>query len=785
MHIKKFISKPMKKIFILLSFVLTINVCIAQKTYTLNGYITDSKSGEALIGATVYSPTYKRGTATNAYGFYSVSLPTDTGTVIFSFIGYQPQMVKYKKTDTEKQLNIKLLEESSELTEVVIVGTSQAKEAINTTEGSVVSIKMKDIELLPSVLGESDIIKALQLMPGVTPGGELSTSMFVRGGEGDQNLVILDEAVVYNSGHLIGFFSVFNSDIIKDVKLYKGGFPASYGGRISSVMDVRMKEGNLNEYHANASVGVLSSKLAVEGPILKDKLSFILAGRRTYIDQVSKIFNFPIPFYFYDVNAKINWKITNNDRIFISTYLGNDVLYSPEFETDSLETDSLQTDSTGTMEPPSFGFTMGNKTLTVRWNHLFSSKLFSNTSLIYNNFRYDVEATDGFNNLLIRSSLEDYSAKTDFDYNLNSNNQISFGAMFTQHKFKPNLVYTTGEISEYIEGQNNLNLQTIEAAAYLLDDFTILKKLKINIGLRYGYVINDDITYEGLEPRLFVNWVINEKNSFKTGYSKMYQYLHRVSSSNFILPTDMYYPVTKLIKPQSSDLYFFSYSHNYEKQNVVLTMEAYQKQMYNLIEFREGTKLFLNNNFEEDLLSGNGYSYGFEILLQKTEGDVTGWIGYTFSRTARIFEEINFGEEYLAKNDRLHNFSAVAIFKISEKIDLSTNWIYLSGARFTPIIGQYLMPNAAQTGLEVIPVFAARNSVKMSEIHRLDASIIYKPGKNKNKRFESEWQIGMYNIYNRSAPYTIQIVYDERGYYQYQEPGLFGRVFSLSYSIKF
>lgn len=775
------------KIRLFLFFILFFSISVyAQKSFTLNGYVTDAASGEGLIGVPVYSKLTGRGSTTNAYGFYSLTLPTDTGTINVDFIGYEGQIIKYTKNDIENQLNFELIEKSNLISEVQVVGHNEQREILTSTDGSVVKVPMQQIKLIPSVLGESDIIKALQLMPGITTGGEVNANFFVRGGEADQNLVILDEAVVYNSGHLLGFYSVFNSDVIKDVKLYKGGFPACYGGRLSSVMDVRMKEGNINEFHGTGSVGILSTKVTVEGQIVKDKLSFILSGRRTYVDKVYGMLGVEIPYYFYDLNAKVNWKIGKKDHLYFSAYLGNDVLYMPEFEQDSTDMDSAMVDTTQMVIDPKFGFTLGNKTVTLRWNHQVSSKIFCNTSLIYNDFKYDLNAEDGVNLLMLRSSLQDFTVKTDFDYNLNSWNQVQFGGLATQHKFHPNMVFAEGELLEgRIDEQEALNLQTSEFAGYLLDEIELFKKVKINAGIRYTYVLNGETHYDGLEPRLLVNWMIDEKRSFKFGYSKMKQYLHRVSSSNFIMPTDMYYPVTELIKPQQADQYFASYTRNFPKEGIMLTLEFYQKEMENLIEFKEGTKLFLNNDFEKDMLAGTGNSYGAEVFLQKTQGNVTGWISYTYSVSNRYFEGLNEGVAFPSKNDRRHNFSVVAIFKLSEKVDLSTSWIYMTGARITPVMNLMLQPNAAQTGFEAVQIFGTRNGVEMSEIHRLDFSITFKPWIGKNKKFKSEWQIGMYNVYNRATPFRVDIVWDERGFYKYQEPGLFGRIVNVSYNFTF
>jgi len=752
-----------------------------QKSMTISGTISDSQSGEGLIGAMVYCKSQGAGTVTNAYGFFSLNLKIDTGLVIFSFLGYQPLRMDLKEFHDKPMREIKLEPSSSEIKEIVIYAEDEAKDQLNSTQGNVIKVPMSKMNMLPNLLGESDIIKALQLMPGVTPGGEGSSSIFVRGGEADQNLVLLDEAVVYNSGHLLGFFSVFNSDILKDVKLYKGGFPSNYGGRVSSVMDVRTKDGNMNKFHGMAGVGLLSSKFTCEGPIWKNRIAFIVSGRRTYIDQVFKLIQQPLPYYFYDLNAKVNFRISDKDRVYLSAYLGNDVL-DFSYADDSISPDTANTSKSYSAK---FGFDIGNRTTTLRWNHIYSSTLFSNLSVIYNTFSYNIDASDNNNILKINSSIRDYSAKLDYDYYANSKNHISFGVQFTNHLFEPNLVFTEGEINEFLKEQNSPQLYSNEYAIYALDEFDLGKKVKFNAGLRYTYASSQTSGYQGLEPRISMNYLYKENRSLKLSYCTMNQYIHRISSSNFVLPTDMYYPVTDLVKPQKSHQFAMALNRNFKENSYLFTFEAYYKSLSNQIEFKEGTKLFLNNTFEKDLLSGTGESFGAEVLLQKEKGTLTGWLSYTLSWSNRHFANLNGGKTYYSRNDRRHNFSVVGIYKFNEKWSLCVTWIYMTGARFTPIIGQYLMPNAGRTSVEAIPIFAERNSVVMSPVHRLDFNFTFTPENAKKRRLQSEWQFGMYNLYNRAAPYRIDIQYDSRGFYQYIQPGLFGRILSVAYNLKF
>lgn len=768
-------------IFLIAACILQLKPATGQNfsRITTSGYITDAETGEALIGVTVFVKQTNSGTITNRYGFYSVSSPSDTTTIQISFIGYKTEFIKPVLKGTDKTCNIALKPETSMIEEIKVSAENKTRDMLESAQGNIVRIPVKQIQQLPGVLGETDVVKALQLMPGISPGGEGVQSIFVRGGEADQNLVILDEAVVYNVGHLLGFFSVFNTDAVKDVKMYKGGFPAAYGGRLSSVLDISMKEGDINRFHCLGSVGLLSSKIAVEGPLIKEKMSFIVSARRTYVDKLFKLLGQPLPYYFYDMNAKLNYKTGNRDRLFISTYLGQDVLNI------SSDDGTVSTDTTadGTPVKPEYGFDMGNQTLTLRWNHLYNSRMFSNFSIIYNRFRYDVNAEDGINSLVIRSSVNDIGFKSDFDLNIGQHHKLEMGMMMTRHLFHPNVVFAKGDIADLVENQQGKSVASVETGWYVLDEMTLSAKTRLNAGMRLSSAITGKNTYSGAEPRIMLVQKIDEQRSLKLGYARMIQYVHRISGSNFVLPTDMYYPVTQTIKPAVADQVSVTFTRQLAAYDLLLSVEGYQKWMKNLIEFKEGTRLFLNNEFEKDLLRGKGNSFGFEVMLQRNEGVLSGWVSYTLSWARRYFDELNEGISYFSRNDRRHNFSAVAMLTINPKWNLSLSWIYMTGARFTPVLGQYMMPNPSNSGIEIIPVYAPLNSVVMSPVHRLDVDFSYTPAGR--HRYSSEWHFGIYNLYNRAAPYRIEIVYDQRGYYKYVQPGLFGRILSVAYNFKF
>lgn len=766
--------------FVVLLIGLTGMVGMARAQTTISGQVSDRDGGEDLPFASVYVPGTDFGTTTNTYGFFSITLPdsiTATGkvTLACAFIGYDRQVLTVNLAESH---SVKFALKASEntLDEAVIEAEKTRQlEELQSTEMSVTRLSIAEIRNLPSIGGETDIIKILQLLPGVQGGNEGTTGLFVRGGDADQNLVLLDEATVYNIGHLFGFFSVFNPDAIKDLTLLKGAFPSNYGGRLSSILDIRQKEGADDKFHVRGGIGLLSSRLTVEGPIKKERASFLISGRRTYIDKVFELAGIVIPYYFYDVNAKVNYRLDDRNRFFYSLYIGNDIL---AFDESDFEEDTDEEDELG------FGFTLGNITNTLRWNHLYSAKLFSNISLISTYFNYDIRGNFVGNNLLIRSNVTDYGVKGDFTWYRNPQETILFGASFIHHVFKPNIVSTAGEISEFLASSQGESLLTQEFAVYGHSDRELNPLWKLNVGLRLSGATVKGRFYFRPEPRVAARYLLNEHDAIKLSYSRMVQYMHRVSSSTVALPTDLWYPITQNIRPQAADQVAAAYNHLFERSHVAVTLEAYYKWMWNLIEYREGANLILNNEFEQELLQGSGDSYGAELLVRRDKGKLNGWISYTLSYSTRDFAELNQGNRFFARYDRRHTGSVVLNYPLGKRWRLSAVWVYQTGSRFTAQVGQYFMPNAALTGVELIPVYTGRNEVQMSPSHRLDFNITLLG--REHKKFKSEWSFGCYNVYNRAQPFQVRVVPTDDGLgYQYEQPGLFGRIPSIAYNFHF
>ncbi|MEN9347960.1 MAG: hypothetical protein RLZZ77_1471 [Bacteroidota bacterium] len=744
----------------------------------ISGTISDLANGEPLGYALVYIPGTAVGVSSNDYGYYSLSIDpsffkSDSLIIEIKMIGYPVKAIGIKKGKSQT-FDISLSADGESLKTIEIIADAGQKERVSSTQMSAFRIPMKDIKKMPGLLGETDIIKIVQLMPGVQKGGEGGTGMFVRGGTADQNLVLLDEATVYNIGHLFGFFSVFNQDALHDMTMIKGAFPSEYGGRLSSILDITMKEGDLNKINVAGGVGLLSSRLTIDGPIKKEKASFLISARRTYIDKLFQVVGGFLPYYFYDFNAKANWKISPKDRIFFSSYIGKDIL---AFDSNDVQTNDIF----------GFGFELGNMTNTIRWNRIHSSKLFTNVSLIHTKFNYDIGGKFDNNNVLIKSDVRDISVKSSVDYYWTPDLKLTAGFQQIGHIFKPNVVSTSGEISTFLQSQKGTPLYSQEFSFYKGAEMTLKDGLlKLNLGIRTSGAFVPNQTYAGLEPRWSARYLLNEFSSLKFGYSRMKQYMHLVSSSSVSLPTDLWYPVTADVLPQRSDQFVLAWHSLLKKWRVNTEVEVYYKHMNNLIEYREGTNLILNNNFEEELVQGSGDSWGVEFLAQRQEGRITGWIGYTLSWATRQFDELNQGRTFWAKYDRRHNLSVVCNITLSKRWDFSAVWVYSSGSRFTPQIGQYFVPNASFTGVETIPVYTERNAVSMSPSHRLDINFVLKPRPNKKKKLSSEWHFGAYNFYNRATPYRIEIVPATTGLgYQYQQPGLFGFIPSIAYNFQF
>jgi hypothetical protein len=676
----------MKKILICLFF---FNLLISAdannngNNHTLSGYITDSETGEELIGASVFIKSTKTGTITNIYGFYSLTLPEGKYEIVYSFLGYQ-DITKSIDLNSNKKLNISLAPKSEILGTVVVEG-ERRNQNIEKVEMSTIKIPIKTIQKMPALLGEVDVIKSIQLLPGVISGVEGSTGFYVRGGNVDQNLILLDAAPVYNASHAAGFFSVFNGDAIKDVKLYKGGIPSEFGGRLSSVLDIRMNEGSTKRYSAKGGIGLLSSRLTVEGPIVKDKSSFIISGRRTYFDLFLGLSRDTLVqksgLYFYDLNTKINYKINDNNRIFLSGYFGRDVVKFDEF----------------------MDIFYGNATGTARWNHLFNNRLFMNTTFILTNYDYHMGFAQDLMSLDWDSKIRDYNLKADLTYYLNPSNTIKFGFGSIYHDFEPGIVKTKMDtVNMEIDMPNNYAL---EHSIFLQNEQKINALLSINYGLRLSifqnigsakyylydksnaedYSVTDTVeyskgdifnTFNQLEPRLGIKYTLNENSSVKASYNRTSQYLHMASNSTSATPLDIWISSTPNVKPQLADQFALGYFRNFKSDMFETSAEVYYKKMYNTIDFKDHAELLLNDRLEGEIRIGEAESYGLELYAKKQEGKLTGWVSYTLSRTMRTIPEINNGEPYFAPYDRTHDISFVIAYDIFQNLSLSANWVY-------------------------------------------------------------------------------------------------------------
>lgn len=775
------------RIALLMGVAFFLNCFNLSAQITISGKVSDASNGEDLFLANIFIPNQYISTTSNEYGFYSLEVDTtviksNTVTVVYSYIGFKTQKFTFSLSKPVTK-NISLELASNKIETVEISAEAQRnQEIVNSTQVSAVQLSIKSLKDIPTIAGEKDIIKTVQLLPGISGGAEGTTDFFVRGGDGDQNLVLLDEATVYNVGHLFGFFSVFNSDALNEVTVYKGGFPGEFGGRLSSIMDIKQKEGNLKKWEANGGIGLISSRLTVEGPVIKDKASILLSGRRTYIDQVFALANVDLPYYFYDFNWKANYTLDGKNRLFYSGYLGDDVLRFRENENGNEDPDENF--------DVRFGFNLGNVTHTLRWNHIYNEKLFSNITFTTTNFDYDISGKIDSNSLLIRSKIRDYAVKAKFNYYESNRSTYTFGGEIIQHTFNPNIVSTAGEISEFLESRDGQTIRFQEAAFFGGRDYDIIEKiLKINYGLRFSSALTDNKLYVGFEPRLSLRYTLNEKSSLKWSYSRMKQYLHRVSSSTVSLPTDLWYPVTRSIKPQRSDQTTVGYYLNLDKIKSVFTAEVFYKTMDNLIEYREGSNLLLNDDFEADLVQGNGRAYGLELLLKKDFGKFKGWIGYTLSKSERTFDQLNNGNTFPAKYDRRHDLSIVASYDLTKRISIGSVWVYASGSQFTAEIGQYVVPNESLTGVERIPIYSERNAVSLSPSHRLDLNFTIKP--REGRKWYREWQFGAYNVYNRAQPFRVNIetevdqtMSSSTVRQVYKQPGLFGTILYFTFNFK-
>ncbi|MGC6429317.1 MAG: TonB-dependent receptor [Flavobacteriales bacterium] len=787
--------------FFLFSFFLITNSFAQQNT--LSGFITDISNGESIVGANIYCSELSLGTTANTYGFYSLTLPKGSYEISYSFLGYKTKTILVDLT-SDLQKNISFQNDVTEINEVVI---SSERNVVEKTQTSVVDIPIKQIKKIPALLGEVDIIKAIQLLPGVQS-SEGTSGYYVRGGGPDQNLILMDGVPVYNASHLGGLFSVFNADAIKSVRLYKGGFPARFGGRLSSVLQIDMKEGNDKKIEGDASLGLISSKLTLEGPIIKNKTSFIVSGRRTYADVIAKPFindNTDFSLYFYDLNTKVNHKFSDKDRLFLSAYAGNDI-----FSVNFSETDSEQI---------SFGLGYGNITSTIRWNHLFNNKLFSNTTLTYSNYSFNTnfrlssnELLNGFTettdlSFVYKNGIEDLAARIDFDYSPNPNHEIKFGSSYTYHFFFPgqtNLYYNISSsdsiFNQTVDTTFNFspNINAHEFFLYAEDNIRFSDRFKANIGLHLGYYslanktsANNVSFFEkfsdksnfSFQPRLSARYLLNKDWSLKASYAKMNQNIHLLSNSSLGLPSDIWVPAIDSVPSQLSHQVAASINTNLKNGLYEISLESYYKTMSNLIAYKAGySNLQSTESWESSIeTNGIGESYGLEFFIQKTKGKATGWIGYTLSWTNRKFENINFGEWYPYKFDRRHDLSIVLSYKLSKKWDFSSTWVYGTGNALTFPQGNYYGLPQNDSFINLIESYGSRNSTRLNPYHRLDVGFTHLKRK---KKFDRTLSFGAYNVYNRKNPFFAYIT-TENGNRVAKQVSLFPIIPSISYRIQF
>jgi outer membrane receptor protein involved in Fe transport len=755
----------MKKIWIVLcSLVIGVQL-FAQEKFTISGYVKDSLSGETLIGANIGLRSENKSILSNGYGFYSITLPRGIYDFSVSFIGYQPKSITVD-LNSNKDLNMLLLPNAAFINNVTVVSRRRDNN-VKTAQMGKFDLNINTSKALPAFLGEVDIFKTLQLLPGVRNAGEGNAGFYVRGGGPDQNLILLDDAVVYNTGHLFGFFSVFNSDAIKNVSLIKGGMPAQYGGRLSSVVDVAMKEGNINKTQVDAGIGLIASRFSVQGPIIKNKMSYIVSARRTYVDLLTKPFIkktsdfYGSGYYFYDLNAKINYQFSEKDRLFLSGYFGRDKF---TFNNAARSFNTI--------------IDWGNATASLRWNHVFNKKLFSNTTVVYNDYHFTLDGKRNDFVLNLSSGIRDLTFKTDVDFYPTPEHKLKFGGQYTYHTFLPNIL--SGRQDSVIFSPTNASKKFAnEMALYLQDDWELSSRLKVNLGIRYSifqqvgrytnYVRDDNgnktdstvygkgqlvKSYGGFEPRATFRYTLDETQSLKLGITRNLQYIHLVTNSGSTLPTDLWVPSTLRVKPQISWQYAAGYFRNFKDGMFETSIEAYYKTMDNQIEYKEGYTPSLKDP-EEEFVFGKGWSYGAEFFINKVKGRFTGWIGYTLSWTWRKFDQLNNGNKFPSRYDRRHDISVVGNYELSDRWRLSGVFVYGTGSAITVPESFYFVNGVLSQQ------FGSINSYRMKPYHRMDLAATYTPKPKKVRKYTTNWVFSLYNTYSRMNPYFLY--FDQEG----------------------
>jgi len=744
-------NKIVSSILLLLFFIETN----AQERFTISGYVKDASNGEELIGSTVFVKELQTGTITNHYGFYSLTLTPGTYNLVFSYVGFE-NLPKQVSLTSNLEFNQELKADPTLLQDVVIIGEEEEDVNVQSTRMSINDLNIEQIKKLPSLFGEPDIIKNVQMQSGVVTVGEGTSGYFVRGGTPDQNLILIDEAPIFDPSHFFGLFSIFNADVIKDAELMKGGIPSRYGGRLSSILDVRTKDGNSKRLAGSGGIGLLASRAMIEGPIKKDKSSFLVAGRRSYVDLFLKGNDDVSKIYFYDMNTKVNWKINNKNRFFLSGYFGRDV---QQFNDDG-------------------AFNWGNKTATLRWNHLFNERIFSNTSLIFSRFSYGLEIFDEIEGLEWTAAITQVSFKEDFAFFINPRNELTYGYEGTYRKFSPGKIVPNSDNSIFKKTEMP-KTSSLDHAFYLGNKQDLTKELTLEYGLRYSIFQNvgpslvyeyedpqDNInitrvdstkygnfetikTFQNIEPRFSARYLVNGSSSIKASYNRMVQNVHLLSNSVVSLPFNTWAPSGMYIDPQKSDQYAVGYFKNLRNNKYELSAEVYYKKLLDVTAFADNANVFFNEDLAVEFRRGTGKSYGLELYGRKNRGSLTGFVSYTLSKAESKIPGINGGKIFPSSHDRRHNLSVNASYELNQRITFGANLVYGTGRPFTLPVGRYEVENYN------LNFYTGRNQYQLPDFHRLDLSMTIIPKKNLGKKFSSSWTFAVYNAYNRKNPFTI------------------------------
>lgn len=712
------------------------------QSVTMSGYVRDSLSGEVLIGASIYALKYKIGTQANTYGYYSLTLPKgDSATIVVSFVGYQSTVYQLL-TNSSKSVVFNLRNNTTQLSEVT-VNAKNNDDNVQKAQMSVIDISIKQIKNIPMIVGERDVLKVIQFLPGVQSGNEGTTGFYVRGGNIDQNLVLLDEATVYNPNHLFGLFSTFNVNALNNVTLIKGGFPAQYGGRLSSILDITMREGNKSKFSGAGGIGLLSTNLTLEGPLQKGKSSFIVSARRSYLDLLLKSFVSGTDYFLYDLNAKVNYELGKNDHVFISGFLGKD-----------------KAAYTG-LSSINYGINFGNSSGTVRWNHLFGDKVFANTSVIYSDYYLSLSTIQDKYYALLYSGIQDWTAKTSVEWYPNPVHSIKTGIQYTYHTFSPastsNKIPKSGNVLS-IKPDSIKQVYSNELAFFANDEIRISDNLGVNVGLRIPVFASRGVTYTRIEPRITAKLNVSPLTSLKIAYSEMNQFLHLIPNSTASLPTDIWISSSPLVKPQLSRQIALGVFKNFQNNDYEASVEGYYKNMENQVLFKEGTQIVLDTDLDKQLTFGKGESYGLEFFLRKNTGKLTGWVSYTLSKTTQQFAELNYGNPFPFTYDRRHNLAVVGSYELNKKWTLSGNFVFTSGVAYTLPTGRATVGQDGTLYDGIYYDYTTRNNYRLNSYNRLDVSATYhKQAHIFKKAYKAEWVFSIYNLYSRQNPYFIYL----------------------------